>query len=225
MNESHNRRCAAVWGARDGREKAQEAQEEKFLLRILRVFAAKFPSETHNRRFAAVLGARAARSAGQRTVVLTSRPPRSASRRTLFRGSGQFGGQYVRIIGSGEGFTTDGTDVGRDASPRRPRAGRLGEPSLLANSEFVKSLKSVVRFLWLRLPALCLVCLCAAIRNPQSAIRDAARLMTGLRIIVAYDPDTESRLDCALFRVFDGNRCNRISINILHRNGCPLNEG
>ena len=61
-------------------------------LRILRVFAAAFSSESHNCQFAVVCrwGSRAARSAGQLTVVPTSRPPRSASRRTLFQRGGRF---------------------------------------------------------------------------------------------------------------------------------------
>jgi hypothetical protein len=57
--------------------------------------------------------------------------------------------QSARVAHFRVDFTTDGTDntdVGRDASPRRPGTGRLGEPSLPVNSLSVKSVKSVVPF-------------------------------------------------------------------------------
>ena len=78
----------------------------------------------------------------------------AAKRRKKRKSSFVYAAQYGRIIHSRGDFTTDDTDVmdaGRDASPRRPEAGRLGEPSLPANSLSVKSVKSVVPFLWLRL--------------------------------------------------------------------------
>jgi len=74
--------------------------------------------------------------------------------------------QYVEIIHFRDDFTTDGTDgtdQGRDASPRRPGDGRLGEPSLPANALSMKSVKSVVQLLRLRLAGLRLLCLFAAI--------------------------------------------------------------
>ena len=95
--------------------------------------------------------------------------------------------------------------------------------------------------------ALCLLCLFAAIRNPQSAfasrlrrdksatcraeamrrrVRNAAGLITrSIRLPYLMVPTLESGFIGRLFGLFGVNRCNYPAMNILHKNGRFFNEG